>query len=627
MDSRDITFSNSYDLINNILSDENTKNNCTDKIKEYEATLSSDSNKTELIRFSRLIALENCFNGENISSNTENILNELSSISSKDYSTDTDTILIMQLSNILDKFLSELSASEKRIYLYRYFFAYSIEDISKICDSHSQLVQDTLAKCNLKLKDLIQSIRLSTDSKSLLLSFTDIDNSHLLSIANNNVINKLSSKLNYVVQKNPKKTLALCLNIFFGFAILFFILLSIVQYTKNGSYIKLTPSAITNSNENDGIYIEVNGQKIVDGDKLLEEALYMENGGKYNFTTNINDYYVHYTAYNSTYPLDSLLGEQVDLITGDNETSYYKLLGNDSLEYIISEKGGKYLFYQSTYPYINDDNLNASSEIIVRYEQVISDFYGIKKWDDLEEIYVFPLDEFNGYADSRTKKLITDDLNKLYKILTNSAYKGMSVEEYADTNHLTLDYLYDNCVEVGIKGMNNVYIDKLFYFAEGNVFIDDYNSIILEAATDYGEKYLKEMFNINFHPVESSDPETWEYTLAWSSLNSTYIEYSILCGPNTDNHGKYVGSDFTLEKYKDGQWTAIPIHNEDIPAAPFKYKLNNDGSKTYITFFITDKYYALSSGKYRITITIYDSYSEDSENPAHRDFSAEFNLN
>ena len=239
-----------------------------------------------------------------------------------------------------------------------------------------------------------------------------------------------------------------------------------------------------------------------------------------------------------------------------------------------------------------------------------------------------PYDEFNGYADANTKKLISyyDDLPKVYKSLINSTYKGMSVNEYIESHNISHDYLYDNCVKIGIKGKNNTYIEKLLYYAEGNVFIDEFNSAIFEASTNYGKTYLQEMFNINYHTVEPSHPDTWEYTLLWSALQPSYVDYAIECGPNTDNHGKYVGSDFTLEVFKNGQWTAIPIQHDDIPLVPFKYKLNNDGSSTYVTFFITDKYNNLIAGKYRITITIYDSYSEDKENPAHRDFSAEFNI-
>ena len=169
------------------------------------------------------------------------------------------------------------------------------------------------------------------------------------------------------------------------------------------------------------------------------------------------------------------------------------------------------------------------------------------------------------------------------------------------------------------KGYNTFYHLYLAYW--------ECNKKLHSKACQMIEKDLEEMFNINYHTAVPSDPATWEYTLECCSAEPNYVYYDIECNPNTDNHGKYIGSDFTLEVFNNDQWTAVPIHHDDIPLVPFKHKLNNDGSCTTVTLYITDKYYALSAGKYRITLTIYDSYSEDTENPAHRNFSSEFYIN
>lgn len=452
------------------------------------------------------------------------------------------------------------------------------------------------------------------------------DNNQEDKSSDSNSKKKITSKL----LNNPKKTLSLCLNVFFCLVLVFFALLAIVQFIENKNT-TLSTTTDNSKNNTDDIYIEVDGLKIVDGDKLMENIIYFENGGEYNFSYNFGDYYADYTAFNSAIPLSNLVGEEVTGLRDELDgTSYYKLLGNDSLDYIITEKNGKYLFYSSSYPYINHAGLNTNSEIGVKYKQVIQDFYGLKRWDDLECIYVYSADEFNGHLDANTKKLVFDetDLSNVYKLLINSVYTGTSIEDYVDAHNISFDYLFDNCVKLGISGKKNVYIGNLYYYAEANVFIDDFNSVILEMPEYYDIKqnYLPELFDINYHPVESSNPEDWEYILEWSNLDSTFLDYVITCGPNTDNHGKYVGSDFVLETYKNGEWTPVPVHKDAAPVVPFYHKLNNDGSKTDVSFYIPNKYYALSAGKYRITITIYDSYSEDKENPAHREFSAEFNF-
>ena len=272
---------NHYDILNNIITEENLKAKCYDMIKNYEGNQSNTPNKTELIRFFRHIALDIYFknnnptdkntglNTENIPSNIESILSELSSISSSDDSKNNNTVLSLQLSSILDRFLNDLPASDKKIYLYRYFFAYSIEDIARLCSIQTENIEYTLSQCNNGLKNISHSENIILDNKSLLLSFTDIDEAHLLSITSNNIVHTINNKFDFITYKNPTKTLKLYLNIFVGLAMLFLILLSIVQFTKNGTT-TTSHSSNNSSNENEDIYIEIDGQKIVDGDKLLE---------------------------------------------------------------------------------------------------------------------------------------------------------------------------------------------------------------------------------------------------------------------------------------------------------------------------------------------------------------------
>ena len=126
-------------IIYNILNNDTLRKSCLDKVNSYEANQGNSPNKTEIIRFSRHISLEAFFQNINNSNiepdndshnaannsiqNMDCILDELSTIACNDNEQSDDTVLLLQLSNTLDIFLNQISASDKKIYLYRYFFA------------------------------------------------------------------------------------------------------------------------------------------------------------------------------------------------------------------------------------------------------------------------------------------------------------------------------------------------------------------------------------------------------------------------------------------------------------------------------------------------------------------------
>ena len=219
-----------YEIINNILTDDNSKALCLEQVKKEEP---HQSNNTELLRFSRHISLDIYFNNnEDKSDNVDNILKELSSISSANTYQEDDTILILQLSGIVDKMLSNLSQADKSIYLYRYFYAYSLEDIASLCKTTASNAEKVISQCNNKLKDLIEETKLITDNKSLLLSFTDIDNSHLLSLTASSTSKKEIVKPDSPTRKSRKISIPVLLNIILSITLVLSIGIIVIQYTN-----------------------------------------------------------------------------------------------------------------------------------------------------------------------------------------------------------------------------------------------------------------------------------------------------------------------------------------------------------------------------------------------------------
>ena len=74
----------------------------------------------------------------NASGNFKEILDELNTININD--TCETTIISLQLSSILDQVLHKLSKFDQKIYIYRYFYAHSIEVITGLPSLSSKTV-------------------------------------------------------------------------------------------------------------------------------------------------------------------------------------------------------------------------------------------------------------------------------------------------------------------------------------------------------------------------------------------------------------------------------------------------------------------------------------------------------
>ena len=335
-----------FDIINNVITNENIKTKCIDAIKNYNANQTNTDSKVELVRFARHISIENYFlesNSNNIEdqknntvSNIEKILEELS-FSSKNYSKENETVLLLQLSSILDNFLNELSPTDKKIYLYRYFFAYCVEDIASHCNTQSHNIQKTLSQCNNKLNHLLSKNNLIADCKSLLLSFTDIDDTHLLSLINTVAYNTKSTSTVGTENTKSKFTLKFCLNIVIGVTLTFLIILNIYQYISSIDKTSALSSKKNNSQEIniDDFFIYKEDQKIVNMKKLLEYSTYASDEyPPLDFT--VGNYTANYDAYifPESFPLSELIGDEIPELS-KNYAKYYKLIGTDNYQYII----------------------------------------------------------------------------------------------------------------------------------------------------------------------------------------------------------------------------------------------------------------------------------------------------
>ena len=612
-------------IIYNILNNDTLRKSCLDKVNSYEASQSNSPNKTELIRFSRHISLEAFFQNINNSNiepdndshnaannsiqNMDCILDELSTIACNDNEQSDDTVLLLQLSNALDIFLNQLSASDKKIYLYRYFFAYPIENIASICKTQAHNIQKTLTTCNHKLKDLIKKNNLDCNSKALLLSFTDIDDSCLLAVTSDD------SKTVGSNDEKPKKSKRffswpVFLNILFSITIVVLAVLNIAQFTQNkpSDNTKETETATNDTIDTTVFNPELAYTYITDRFsgtfvpiKLADEIL-------------LSDY----------------IGEEIPELAEDYK-AYYRLMGSDSLQYIIRKFNDVYTLYYLSGVFVHNAAGLDDPESAMKYHQILSNFYGINGSIEIQEIYVMTYTWDTGYADSNTKKVLDseNDLAGVYSILRTSVCTGKSIDDYILENKLSHDFIRNNSVQVYIQPKVGTIIDRLTYYPDGNFFYDMDTNLIYEPLDSDYANYLVEMLSFNIRKEEPIDPELWKIYLNCVDADPHFLAVSLQGDPTQKLHGLYIGSEYTIEKLENDSWVSVPTGSYTVshPFTPFARKIESTSMRDMLYFQHSEKYGSLAAGKYRIIITLYDSNSEDLTNPNHRDFSAEFIIN
>ena len=640
-------------IIYNILNNDTLRKSCLDKVNSYEASQSNSPNKTELIRFSRHISLEAFFQNINNSNieldnhshnaannsiqNMDCILAELSTIACNDTEQDDDTVLLLQLSNTLDIFLNQLSASDKKIYLYRYFFAYPIENIASICKTQAHNIQKTLTTCNHKLKDLIKKNNLDCNSKALLLSFTDIDDSCLLAVTSDD------SKTVGSNDEKPKKSKRLFswpvfLNVLFSITIIVLAVLNIAQFTQSKAS---DNTKETETSTNDTIdttvfnpelaYTYIDGKKNINVEELLKfesSAVGFEQPFTY-ITDRFSGTFVPIKLADEI-PLSDYIGEEIPELAEDYK-AYYRLMGSDSLQYIIREFNDVYTLYYLNGVFVHNAAGLDDPESAMKYHQILSNFYGINGSIEIQEIYVMTYTWDTGYADSYTKKVIDseNDLAEVYSALRTSVCKGKSIDDYILENKLSHDFIRNNSVQVYIQPKVGTIIDRLTYYPDGNFFYDMDTNLIYEPIESDYDNYLVEMLSFNIRKEEPIDPELWKIYLNCVDADPHSLAVSLQGDPTQKLHGLYIGSEYTIEKLENDSWVSVPTGSYTVsrPFTPFERKIESTSMRDMLYFQHREKYGSLAAGRYRIIITLYDSNSEDLTNPNHRDFSAEFIIN
>ena len=329
--------------------------------------------------------------------------------------------------------------------------------------------------------------------------------------------------------------------------------------------------------------------------------------------------------FSDSYYVDGI-GEIIENdVNETNDMTVYKLLGMDSLEYIIVKTDDTYTFY--CLQNIGLDNISLDR---ISCMQSLENFYGFTSSSKIDSFIISAGDPDTGYADGYAKKVIDDEsnLDKLYNILSSSYYIEESIYDYMTSTNFTWTYILDHSVAIDIEGTDGSLFYSLFYYDIGNFFYDEYNDLIYLVNSEEDQEYLEELFKINMH-TEPSDPATWNLDIKLDSAGRDFVSLRITPERDRDYYNLYVGSDYTIEKLENDTWTECSptlSYRLDPTNNPFDKKLSNSYVMSYADFFVDEKYGTLQKGTYRITITVYDSNSISISNPSHRDYTIEFTV-
>lgn len=614
-------------IIENIICD-------SELIAECENTLENVKNndtQAELIYVARHLALDKIdfTTKENASDNFKELLDELDSIAIND--TCESTIISLQLSSILDQFLQKLSKNEQKIYIYRYFYAHSIETIASLCSCSASNVTKSLLSTNSTLKTELQKEKIQCDANTFLRSFADIDILILNSTIDGNSEKKDNDSTSSTKPFIPWKKL---LNI--SFAVLFVILIITNLYFITDGFgldnnftntIDKIISETEQFKEDDNLIIYINNVKTVNTDRLRN---YINNDNKApsDFVYEMDDYIADYNSFAivKSAPLEQCLGTEITELKDENNR-YYQLKGRNSKDYIIQKNKDKY--YLHILVNISKRDGSADEYIGKKLSHVFESFYGLSESYDVDNITVQHASTNMNFDDIKVKKLIDSpgDIDEIFEIISTSECYGNILTSFYGEGGFSLDFLMQTSVQLFIEKKDGTIIDYIYYRPEYHYFfsLDSYLVYVPNEDNPSIYTYLDSMLGFAQHKVEPTHPEDWTIEAELSGANPDYISVSINQTLAPIN-GLYIADDFILEQYVDGTWVELPVINGyNADKLPIFSKPLSFTDATTNNFYITGKYVRPDMlGKYRLSVKIYDSNSEDLQNPNYKIYPIEF---
>ena len=437
----------------------------------------------------------------------------------KDNINDEENVIPLQVYTIADSFVRTLSAENCSVFIRRYFYAESIENIASRYGISEKRTATLLSACRKALRELISSKNYIMKPATLFDGITGIGDELLIGSEEYN----RGSEKRWIIPVSIVASLLAVIGISVS-------LIVTGLDSDEAATSSISASYINQIYENiyydpDDIIIGVpeagymsNGQ--VDIDKLLSIYTHESDDG-YGVMINVSPYYA--TQYTILYEecgtvdneiLEDCIGYQNGTLSRDDDsTIYYYLKGHDTMEYMITREDEDLHLWHFYDIYVDTD---ASST----FSFVLSWRYGIGSADAIDGISITKLQKVDDiYLDTdfsiQTEELtLSSSFSYIYYILSELEYNVVPWEELTDTEY-TFEEIQETAVKLNIASINGNVTDDIYYSpVDGRFYLEE--GYAFEKLNENAKQTINEIVGVYTSTIdeeESGEGATQEETI------------------------------------------------------------------------------------------------------------------
>ena len=564
-------------------------------------------------------ALTSVSKGENLhTTNVIELLSELEGSATFTADNKSENVVALQISDALDKYIQTLPINELTVYIKRYFYGESKSDIASSQNMSPAEVSHILHKCSEGLYQHLTSKGYLVKKETLLVSFTDIGdelitlrstgNKHTKVTPSQDTYNDTSIGTNNKATKPLRKHLPIVAGILI--AAIVSICLIFIPDKSNTTDETSTTSDMNEAFEPIFVRDSSNGDSIII-EKLLSYQTSMQPNSTY-IDIEMNYFDLKYVSIQLR--LSGMLpystGTLIKDISDDN-CQYYKLLGHDSLYYILKKEYDHYTLFK-----LCETNINIDADIINDtydrpYGYILSELYGVETYQDIASIQVY------HYNDPFNDITLSDytDTETIFNVISQLKFTNETMWENVHNNVHDMDYYTRNSSMLKITTTNGIEI-PLTYNYEDNFFCANTDGWITKTIDQTGHSQLNDVITFpkideNVISYVADSPGTWNLELVVNSVSPTFMNLCYYRPTRNYSVPLYTDGDYTLEKLENDSWISVPVKFETKSETPESDSAHLSVTipkmaSYYTLIWFKDKYGRLEPGQYRVTVYVYN---------------------
>ncbi len=549
----------------------------------------------------------------------------------------SESVIALQLSDSVDKYVRTLKVNEQIIYIKRYFFADSLEGIANSTNLSIDKVKDILFKCNNDLNRILCDKKIIAKKETLFISFTDIGDD-LIDISEGIVTSDSQSndsRDDDLEQNNTvnKSSLSKYIAIFAGVFIV--AIIGIVLISSLGSDKKTGNDETNQTNAIRPTHREIDSkyEHLLDRNNPYGDTVVIPNLLYFLYNTQNFDKTVHLKTEGLVITYHSLSLRETDILQycignectdfSNSENKYYTLLGHDEYEYLIEKNDNGYtLFEINSYNITDNNGTENTPEYTLGY--ILKEIYGIYNVDNISEAIC------THYTNSFAHISISDrdKIAEIFNVIKDVTFSDTTLQALYDNKTYDSRYLFGISTDITFTTTNGTSFSIFYNYKDKFLWDTSINKVLNNLDTNEHET-LNEIFQfpevVTLNPYSLYEPETWNFKLTANGATSKQLSLGFTHPAPQAVVDLYSDGTYILERQDNGTWTEVPIL-DDYEEKDAERVYINKYDEHHISLFFNDKYGELPNGDYRISVVIYNADPNYSNSMANHTFSAEFTI-